>query len=74
VFFGQPGRASFEADEMPPEALADNLILGRMPEGAAEATPTRPSDPLTNPPGPSTDPDEPLGRRISRRTTRRSGF
>jgi outer membrane protein assembly factor BamE len=44
---------TFRADEMPPERLADNLILGRDANKLPpKTTPARPSDPQTNPPGP----------------------
>lgn len=44
---------TFRADEMPPERLADNLILGRdASKLPPKTTPARPSDPQTNPPGP----------------------
>lgn len=47
--------AAFTADEMPPEKLADNLILGRdATKAPPKSTPTRQSDPQTNPPGPIT--------------------
>ncbi len=53
MFFKENRLASFKADEMPPEALADNLILGRdATKAPPKTTPTRPSDPHTNPPGP----------------------
>lgn len=45
--------ASFRSDEMPPEALADNLILGRDATKLPPKRPPRPPvDPQTNPPGP----------------------
>ena len=44
---------SFRADEMPPEALADNLILGRDATKAPKKNaPVRQSDPGENAPGP----------------------
>lgn len=53
MFFKDNRLASFTADDMPPESMADNLILGR---GAGKvppkSPPARPSDPQTNPPGP----------------------
>ena len=45
--------ASFRSDEMPPEALADNLILGRNATKAPPKNPPRPPvDTHNNPPGP----------------------
>lgn len=45
--------ASFTADAMPPEKLADNLILGREATKAPpKNAPTRSADPQTDPPGP----------------------
>lgn len=53
ILFKDSRLASFKADEMPPEALADNLILGRdATKAAPKNVPTRPSDPQSNPPGP----------------------
>jgi outer membrane protein assembly factor BamE len=44
---------AFRADEMPPEALADNLILGReATKPPKKGAPTRESDPGENAPGP----------------------
>ncbi len=54
VFFKENRVERFESDEMPPEALADNLILGRNPKalpkpppGPAEALRSRDVDPKT---------------------------
>ena len=54
VFFKDNRVAHFESDEMPPEALADNLILGRNPKelpkpppGAADPLRSRGVDPKT---------------------------
>jgi outer membrane protein assembly factor BamE len=54
VFFKDNRVERFESDEMPPEALADNLILGRKPKdlpkappGAAEPLRSRDVDPKT---------------------------
>lgn len=45
--------ASFRSDEMPPEALADNLILGRNATKVPPKNPPRPPvDTQNNPPGP----------------------
>jgi outer membrane protein assembly factor BamE len=45
--------ASFRSDEMPPETLADNLILGRDAKKIPPKNAPRPaSDPHSNPPGP----------------------
>jgi outer membrane protein assembly factor BamE len=45
--------ASFRSDEMPPEALADNLILGRNATKVPPKNPPRPPvDTHNNPPGP----------------------
>jgi len=45
VFFADNRVERFEADEMPPEALADNLILGRQPKAAPKPPPSV-ADPL----------------------------
>ncbi|UCG97953.1 MAG: outer membrane protein assembly factor BamE [Burkholderiales bacterium] len=45
VFFKDNRLERFEADELPPEALADNLILGRKPKPQPKAPPS-PADPL----------------------------
>jgi len=45
VFFKDNRLELFEADELPPEALADNLILGRKPKPQPKAPPS-PADPL----------------------------
>jgi outer membrane protein assembly factor BamE len=54
VFFKDNRVERFESDEMPPEALADNLILGRKPKdlpkappGVAEPLRSRDVDPKT---------------------------
>lgn len=39
VFFKDNRVERFESDEMPPEALADNLILGRKPKAVPKAPP-----------------------------------
>lgn len=53
VLFKDNRLASFRADEMPSESVADNLILGREAAKAPpKSPPQRPSDPQTNPPGP----------------------
>jgi len=53
VLFKDNRLESFRADEMPSEALADNLILGREATKAPPKNPpTRQSDPQQNPPGP----------------------
>jgi outer membrane protein assembly factor BamE len=45
--------ASFRSDEMPPETLADNLILGRDAKKIPPKNAPRPaSEPHSNPPGP----------------------
>jgi outer membrane protein assembly factor BamE len=45
--------ASFRSDEMPPETLADNLILGRdATKVPPKNLPRPPVDPQSNPPGP----------------------
>ena len=45
VHFKDNRVARFDADEMPPEALADNLILGRNPKALPKPPPS-PADPL----------------------------
>ncbi len=45
VFFKDNRVAHFESDEMPPEALADNLILGRNPKELPKPPPSA-ADPL----------------------------
>jgi outer membrane protein assembly factor BamE len=45
VFFKDNRVERFESDEMPPEALADNLILGRNPKALPKPPPS-PADPL----------------------------
>lgn len=53
VFFKDSRLASYTADPMPPEKLADNLILGRDATKAPKKPPVeRSSDPQTDPPGP----------------------
>ena len=45
VYFKDNRVERFEADEMPPETLADNLILGRNPKATPKAPPA-PAEPL----------------------------
>lgn len=53
VYFKDNRLAKYAADPMPPEAQADNLILGRDAARARpRSAPLRPSDPGQNPPGP----------------------
>jgi outer membrane protein assembly factor BamE len=49
VLFKDNRLASFTADEMPPEALADNLILGRNPKDLPKAPPKEPGPQVTLP-------------------------
>lgn len=49
VFFDNDRLARFEADAMPPEKLADNLILGRKPKAVPQAPPREPAPPVTIP-------------------------
>lgn len=49
VFFKDDRLARFESDEMPPEKLADNLILGRKPKAVPQAPPKEPEPPVTIP-------------------------
>jgi outer membrane protein assembly factor BamE len=42
VFFKENRVERFESDEMPPETLADNLILGRNPKAVPKAPPRDP--------------------------------
>jgi outer membrane protein assembly factor BamE len=45
IYFKDNRAERFDSDTMPPEALADNLILGRSPKAAPKAPPS-PADPL----------------------------
>jgi outer membrane protein assembly factor BamE len=49
VFFKDNRLERFTADEMPPEKLADNLILGRNPKDAPKAPPKEPAPQVTIP-------------------------
>jgi outer membrane protein assembly factor BamE len=49
VLFKDNRMASFTADDMPPEKLADNLILGRNPKAAPKAPPKEPEAPVNIP-------------------------
>ncbi len=49
VFFKDNRLERFESDEMPPEALADNLILGRKPKAAPKPPPKEPEAPINLP-------------------------
>jgi len=41
VLFKNDRLASYESDEMPPEKIADNLILGRNPKAVPQAPPAK---------------------------------
>jgi outer membrane protein assembly factor BamE len=41
VLFKNDRLASYESDEMPPEKMADNLILGRNPKAVPQAPPAK---------------------------------
>ncbi|GAB4473750.1 MAG: outer membrane protein assembly factor BamE [Burkholderiaceae bacterium] len=49
VFFKDNRLDRFESDDMPPEALADNLILGRQPKAAPKPPPKEPQPPINLP-------------------------
>ncbi len=49
VFFKDNRLDRFESDDMPPEALADNLILGRTPKTVPKPPPKEPEPPLSLP-------------------------
>ncbi len=49
VFFKDNRLERFESDEMPSEALADNLILGRKPKAAPKPPPQKPPAPINLP-------------------------
>ncbi|MEW5879069.1 MAG: outer membrane protein assembly factor BamE [Pseudomonadota bacterium] len=49
VFFKDNRLERFESDEMPSEALADNLILGRTPKTAPKPPPREPVPPVNLP-------------------------
>jgi len=49
VFFKDNRVERFEADEMPPEALADNLILGRNPKALPKPPPKEAEPQITLP-------------------------
>jgi outer membrane protein assembly factor BamE len=49
VLFKNDRLAKFESDEMPPEKLADNLILGRKPKAIPKAPPKEPEPTITLP-------------------------
>lgn len=49
IFFKDNRVERFEADEMPPETLADNLILGRKPKSLPKPPPRAPEPPITVP-------------------------
>ena len=52
VFFKDNRLDAFRSDEMPPETMADNLILGRDASKIQRNPPVRPSEPGRQPPGP----------------------
>ncbi len=49
VWFKDNRLDHFTADEMPPESMADNLILGRNPKEAPKAPPKEPAPPINLP-------------------------
>lgn len=49
VFFKDSRLERFESDDMPPEALADNLILGRKPKALPQPPPKEPEAPINLP-------------------------
>ena len=49
VFFAENRLERFSADDMPPETLADNLILGRKPQAAPKAPPKEAEPQITLP-------------------------
>jgi outer membrane protein assembly factor BamE len=49
VFFKDNRLEKFESDEMPPETLADNLILGRKPKALPKPPPKEPEPTITLP-------------------------
>jgi outer membrane protein assembly factor BamE len=49
VLFKDNRLESFTADEMPPETMADNLILGRKPKPLPKAPPKEPPAQITLP-------------------------
>lgn len=49
VLFKDNRLDSFTADEMPPETMADNLILGRNPKAVPKAPPKEPAPPIDLP-------------------------
>ncbi len=54
VFFEGNRLARFESDDMPPEALADNLILGRNPRALPKPPPGGPAPLITRDDDPKT--------------------
>ncbi len=52
VWFKDNRLAEFKSDEMPPETMADNLILGRDAFKIKKNEPQRPSNPGRDSPGP----------------------
>ena len=51
VYFKDGRLEKFEAEEMPAETLADNLILGRNPKSVPKAPPAQPAPQVTLPAG-----------------------
>lgn len=49
VFFKEGRLEHFTADEMPPETLADNLILGRKPQSVPKPPPKEPEPQISLP-------------------------
>lgn len=49
IYFGDNRLTRFESDEMPPESLADNLILGRKPKQAPKPPPKEEQPQITLP-------------------------
>lgn len=49
VYFDHDRLARYESDPMPPEKLADNLILGRKPQAIPKAPPKEPEPTVTIP-------------------------
>lgn len=49
VFFKDDRLERFESDEMPAEALADNLILGHKPKASPKPPPQEPQAPISLP-------------------------